>query len=182
MSNSVVITYTGRGLPQLLNDGGSKAWSLDAKRVSTKIAYLICVQNRKTGKDWAHPTADHQHAFLIGKVSGVKLIRKRQDGKPARWSVQISEYAELDIPDMWNGARNPVSYTSLAELDIDEKSLKFKAMPEIEDKDTSETLEEYHLEKEDDTEEEGITIKEAKRLLAIKYDTSIEDIKITISA
>lgn len=178
MSNSVVITYTGRGLPQILNDGGSKAWSLDAKRVSTKIDYLICVQNRKTGKDWAHPTADHQHAFLIGKVSGVNLIRKKQDGKPARWSVQISEYAELDIPDMWDGARNPVSYTSLEELDIDEKSLKFKAMPEIKDNEVSEFLEE----EDDDTEEEGITIKEAKRLLAIKYDTSIEDIKITISA
>jgi len=181
MSNSVVITYTGRGLPQLLNDGGSKAWSLDAKRVSTKTDYLICVQNRKTGKDWAHPTADHQHAFLIGKVSGVNLVRKKQDGKPARWSVQISEYAELDIPGMWDGARNPVSYTSLEKLGIDEKLLTFKAMPEIEDDEGFENLEEFHFE-EDCFEEEGITIKEAKRLLAIKYDTSIEDIKITISA
>jgi hypothetical protein len=44
-------------------------------------------------------------------------------------SSKISEYAVVDYPEAWGEWRNPVKYTTLEELGIDLKKLKFKPMP-----------------------------------------------------
>ena len=43
--------------------------------------------------------------------------------------IEISEYALVDYPETWGEWRNPVKYTTLEELGIDPKDLKFKPMP-----------------------------------------------------
>lgn len=189
MNDSAVVTFTARGKDRLVREGGSRSWVLNSKRVrNTK--YLVCVQNRDEadnhGNDWGEVSAEHKHAFLVGKIADVVLVREQKmdsNGKlkPKRWLIQISEYAEVDYPDKWDGARNPVAYSSLTELGIDEEELKFLPMPEAE----YETYCEEEIESESDssdTQDEGITIKEAKRLLATKYDVSSDDIEIVIRA
>jgi hypothetical protein len=46
-----------------------------------------------------------------------------------RFIIEISEYAVADHPEAWGEWRNPVKYTTLEELGIDLKKLKFKPMP-----------------------------------------------------
>lgn len=188
MNNSAVVTFTARGKERLLREGGSRSWVLNSKRVRN-IKYLVCVQNRSEadnhGNDWGEVSAEHKHAFFVGKISDVVLVGEQKMGsngklKPKRWLIKISEYAEIDYPDKWDGARNPVAYSSLNELGIDEGKLKFLQMPE-----TDEIYSEEEVELESGsfgTQHEGITIKEAKKLLATKYDVSVDDIEIVIRA
>lgn len=189
MNDSAVITYTARGFERTISEGGSGIWTLNARRVR-KTKYLVCVQNRGKadyhGNDWGNVSAKHKHAFLVGKISDVVLVREKKidsngKRKPQKWLIVISEYAEVDYPDMWDGARNPVAYNSLTELGINVDDLKFTKMPKV-DKNIEDLVDE-----EQDVEEycsdilsEGITIKEAKNLLAIKLDISPDDIEIII--
>ncbi|MBV6597758.1 hypothetical protein KWF09_19445, partial [Acinetobacter pittii] len=75
------------------------------------------------------------------------------------------EYADISIPNMWDGNRNPVSYSSLEEMNIDLNELKFTKLNED---NSSKTL-------------DKISIPEAKRLLANYFDVPQENISITIN-
>ena len=44
--------------------------------------------------------------------------------------IEFSEFARVDIPDIWLGDRNPVKYRRLEDLDIDFSKLKWEPMPE----------------------------------------------------
>lgn len=46
-----------------------------------------------------------------------------------RWILVFSEYAEINIPEVWPGYRNPVFYTDLEALNINVDTLEFKPMP-----------------------------------------------------
>lgn len=182
MNDMTVMTFTARGIQQILDDGGSKEWALDPKRVR-KNQYVICVQNRdpadNKGDDWGNVSAPHKVGFFIGKISGVLLVKEAKNGKPKRWLIQVSEYAEVDFPDMWSGQQNPVKYTSLTALGINESDLRFKPMPE---KCNPSLMTEIPNDNEgiNNDYQGGITIKEAKELLSVKYDTSIDNIEIII--
>jgi len=76
---------------------------------------------------------------------------------------------------MWDGARNPVAYSSLFELGIEENKLKFKKMPEV-------TIEPPKAVLEEDPFPEGITIQQAKILLSKKYEVSVDSIEVIIRA
>lgn len=90
-----------------------------------KCQYLVCTQNRH--RHGGTPEAPHGAAFLVGKVSGVEPAEPRNG---PRWLVRISEYAEIEMPEVWDGSRNPVRYTTLQNVGIDPATLDFQPVPE----------------------------------------------------
>ncbi|MFA3137585.1 hypothetical protein KWE28_18210, partial [Acinetobacter pittii] len=111
MKNKCVVVLTARGKSRILREGGSQAWRLNAHHAG-KCSYVVCVQNRN--KSWGHPEAKHHTAFLVGKISSIS--RSQEADCEGRWIINISEYADISIPNMWDGNRNPVAYSTLEEL------------------------------------------------------------------
>lgn len=122
MSDGAILVFTGRGFNTIVEEGGSQAWVLDPQR-ARRCAYIVCTQNRYGG-EWGMPESPHGSAFLVGKIDGVVPSEESED-KP-RWLVRISEYARIDVPELWDGGRNPVRYTTLQELGIDPVTLTFE--------------------------------------------------------
>ena len=120
MARTAIVVFTARSLDDILRDGGSRDWRLDADR-ARDCEYLVCTQNRRN-TDFGAPTAPHGAAFLIGRISGV--VRSSDD--QARWLIKISEYIECVVPNIWGKSghlRYPVWYTTLEHLGIDLSSL-----------------------------------------------------------
>lgn len=116
MPHTAVVTFTGKALQQILDEGGSRDWRLDADR-ARRSEFLVCTQNRHNAGFDARMVA-HGHAFLIGRISGVVPSPDRPD----RWLIKISDYVACDIPNIWGKfghLRYPVWYTTLEELGID---------------------------------------------------------------
>ena len=157
MNNNCVVVLTARGKTRILKEGGSQSWRLNAHNAG-KCNYLVCVQNRK--QSWGEPEADHHTAFLVGKISSIS--QSQEEDADGRWIINISEYADISIPNMWDGNRNPVSYSSLEEMNIDLNDLKFNKLNED---NASKTL-------------DKISIPEAKRLLANYFDVPQENISV----
>ena len=166
-----VVVLTARGITQILREGGSQAWRLDPSHAG-KYEYAVCVQNTKPS--WGTPEAKHHHAFLVGRISGVSRSPEHPE---TRWILNFDSYAEIDIPNQWDGNRNPVSYGSLKDIGIDISQLDFKPLQKV-----------FPLEPEEHVEVgcDGVGIRplslqEAKRGLAMKFGVSEEDIQITIN-
>jgi len=178
MNDSAVVVFTARGVDRLLSDGGSSSWVLNQKRAS-RCKYVVCVQNRDPADnhndDWGNVSDPHKNAFFIGKISDVVISPEWDGSRPTRWLITVSEYARIAYPDMWDGARNPVAYSSLSELGINENNLVFKKMPYTE-------IKSPEIAQEDETYPNGISISQAKILLSKKYDVSEESIEIIIRA
>ena len=87
--------------------------------------------------------------------------------------IQISEYALVDYPEKWGEWRNPVKYTTLEELGIDPKQLKFKPMPVA-------TKPPRAPAGPDRSKTGGLTIAEAKAGLALQFGVPPEAIEIVI--
>ena len=168
MKNQCVVVLTARGKSRILREGGSQAWRLNAHHAG-KCSYVVCVQNRN--KSWGQPEAKHHTAFLIGKISSIS--QSQEEGSQGRWIINISEYADISIPNVWDGNRNPVAYRTLEELNIDLENLQFNKLEQ-----EPNVLEQANKPKE---ELEKISIPEAKRLLANYFDVPQENISITIN-
>lgn len=108
-----VVVYTCRGKGRILSEGGSQAWRIDMSKAS-KHRYLVCVQNRN--QTWGQASAEHQTAFLIGKICSVE--KSMEADASDRAIIKISEYADLNVPNSWDGNRNPVAYTKLSHFGI----------------------------------------------------------------
>lgn len=169
MKNNCVVVLTARGKSRILREGGSQAWRLNAHHAG-KCDYVVCVQNRN--KSWGQPEASHHTAFLVGKISSIS--QSQEEGSEGRWIINISEYADISIPNMWHGNRNPVSYKSLEKLNIDLENLQFNKLEQ-----EPSALEETNKPKEKGLDK--ISIPEAKRLLANYFDVPQENISITIN-
>ena len=122
MSDTAIVVFAREGATAIINRGGTEAWKLDANRARA-CDYLVCVQNCRGG---GSPQAPHGAAFLVGRTSDVEKV----DGDDVRWRVRISAYAKIDIPNAWDGGRNPVRYTTLQELGIDPAPLRFEPIPQ----------------------------------------------------
>src|ERR1019366_294153 len=122
MENTVFV-FTGRSVDQMLSEGGSQAWALDAGR-ARRCAYVVCSQNRHSDTIRSG-VAPHGSAFLVAKIADVVDSPE----VPGRYNILFSEFARIAVPSLWGGWRNPVKYTSLEELGIDEARLTFEAAP-----------------------------------------------------
>jgi hypothetical protein len=123
MTDAVVV-LTARGQETILSEGGSQAWRLNEHR-TRGIEFLVCVQNRHNG-DWGGATEPHSTAFLIGRISEIAKSPERPD----RWIIKISEYAPINIPNVWQAWRYPIRYMSLEELQIDPTTLELQPLRE----------------------------------------------------
>lgn len=176
-SPSCLVVFTCRGLQRILKEGGSQAWRLSTSNAS-KTRYIICVQNRNL--EWGNASHPHGTAFLVGKISGVESLKEDSKGD-VRKIVKISEYAEIDVPDCWDGGRNPIAYMKLSDFGLELDELNFKPVP---------VLAEAHLQGDDTLiaedelpeDQEGLTIEQAKRGLAIGLGIRVEQIEILIRA
>lgn len=178
MNDSAVVVFTARGFDRLLSDGGSGSWVLSEKR-ALRCKYVVCVQNRDPAdnhnNDWGDVSEPHKNAFFIGRISDVVVSPEWDGTRPTRWLIRVSEYAKVEYPNMWDGARNPVAYSSLSDLGIDESVLNFNKMPDVDVKSPE-------IASEDEPYPDGLSIQQAKILLSKKYEVSVESIEIIIRA
>lgn len=176
MANTNCITVlTARGINEILSTGGSQAWRLDASHAA-KHEYLVCVQNSKA--DWGTQEAKHHHAFMVGRISVVS----RAPENPHRWIINIDSYAEIDLPEQWDGNRNPVSYRNLEDIGIEPGKLEFKAVPKLSPTNViiGKAGDEYEEVEEEQESVKPLTLKEAKAGLALYFGVNEENIQITI--
>ncbi|GAB1622381.1 hypothetical protein AAOGI_24310 [Agarivorans albus] len=164
MKKNIALTFTARGAERILREGGSGAWTADPLRVSDSVEYVICCQNtnsQRKGDDWGEISHKHGQAFMVGKLSEVVLVTKDPDEKK-RYRFMFSEYAEIEVDNMWKGERFPVRYLSEKDLPFDIHLLEFKPLPKFKPTD------------------QVFTLGEAKEALAKVNDISKSLVKILL--
>lgn len=127
-AEDTIVVFTARSPDRIVREGGSQAWVLNASRAKN-CTWLVCTQNRHNADhEFSDATEPHGAGFLLGKISAIRKSQEPGDGD--RWQIAISEFARIDRPDLWDHGRNPVRYTSLAELGLDPSAVQFEPMPE----------------------------------------------------
>jgi hypothetical protein len=162
LPHPAIAVFTSKSLETLLAHGGSGPWVGAEQRVQQQ-EYLVCVRKEKPG------TASHGAAFLVGKISAVRKHGFDRRGQQ-RWFFEISEFAIPKHQGRWEW-RNPVRYTTLEELEIELKKLKFQPAPPA-------TLSLPMPQAGSDVK--PLTIAEAKAGLAGKFGVSPDAIDIHI--
>lgn len=164
-----IVVFTARSPERIIREGGSQAWVLNPVRAK-QAKWLVCTQNRHhPDHGFSDATEPHGTAFLVGKISGIVPSPE----SPDRWMIEISEYARINMPSVWQG-RNPVRYTHLLEVVFtDIRGLKFQAMPERE---AAKPVEQ----RAEPASSNGLTIAEAKKALALTFGVKPEAVEITI--
>jgi hypothetical protein len=127
---------------------------------------VVLCQNAHS--DWGDGKEPHGKAFMVGQVDDVVPSTETE----GRWLVTFSAYALIDKPETWGGWRNPVRYTTLEELGIDESELKFEPMPPV----AIEAAAEPAPRKPGN----GLTIAQAKEGLAQTFGVAPNAVEITI--
>jgi hypothetical protein len=170
MANKAIILFTYKSLDNIVSrGGGSGNWKL--KRINAlQCPYAVLARNAHDKR--VEDTKPHRTGFLVGRVSDV--VPSPESG---RWIVKFSEYAEIDMPELWPGERNPVAYGTLEDLGIKLPNLKFKPMPAgPKDKPDVATSQQSPLTSPPAT----LTIAEARIALAATFGVKPEAIEITI--
>ena len=169
MPHSAIAVFTANSRDEILAVGGSAAWVV-AEKQARRREFLVCIRNARD-VDF-HDHEPHGTAFLVGRISGLEPHGHDKKGMQ-RWIIKISEYAVVDYPEKWGEWRNPVKYTTLEELGIDPKKLKFKPMPTPTKFLTAPAP-------PDRSKTGALTIAEAKAGLALQFGVSPEAIEILI--
>jgi hypothetical protein len=161
-----IVTFTSRSLEEILETGGSQEWKLSRKN-ARNATYLVCARNRHGSLgDGPEP---HKSGFLVGKISGLAPGAIH----PERFLVQISEWAPIEVPDLWDFGRNPVHYADVEDLGIDLESLDWQQMPERSTPEARPAIV---------APVKRLTIEQAKRGLAATFGVAVDAIEITIRA
>jgi hypothetical protein len=155
-----VVVLTGKNLERIFLEGGSGDWRANINTIAN-CKYIVAVANSKSPHFDKHSIEMHQHAFLVGKVTGTFKLNDRI-------VIEFDEYAIVDIPNAWNGQRNPVRYTDISELGIYPDQLDWKAFPKD------------NVKKNNDVK--PLTIEDAKNGIAKMLGISPDCIEITIRA
>jgi hypothetical protein len=165
MSNKASVFFTAKSIGRILHEGGTSSWRLDRNH-ARQCPFAVCTRNAHA--DWVEGQEAHRSAFLVGRVKDVVSSPKEED----RFLIQFSEYALVNIPDVWKGDRNPVKYSTLEEIGIDPSKLKWESMPEpiaIPESESPKT-----------TQVGALTMAEAKKGLSLTFGVAPEAIEITI--
>jgi hypothetical protein len=167
--HSAIAVFTANSRDEILAVGGSAAWVV-AEKQARRRQFLVCIRNARD-VDF-HDHEPHGTAFLVGRISELKPHGIDKKGMQ-RFIIEMSEYAVIDHPEAWGEWRNPVKYTTLEELGIDPKKLKFKPMPE-----RTKVLPPPPSPERSKTG--ALTIAEAKAGLALQFGVPPESIEILI--
>ena len=176
MSEQIAVVFTAKSIERITEEGGTAAWRLNRNH-ARRCSFVVCTRNAHA--DWVEGPEPHRSAFLIGRVSGVVPCRPTPENAEApnnRFLIQFSEFARIEIPDFWEGDRNPITYRSLEDLPLDLSTLKWEAMPEpnTASADSIETVNVQTL------HGQALTMAEAKRGLALSFGVAPDAIEITI--
>jgi hypothetical protein len=167
MAEEVIAFLTYKSVETCLSVGGTQSWALDRAH-AMQCPYAVLCRNGK------HPDVEdnkpHRTAFMIGRVLDVVPATE----SPRRWLITFSEYAEIDLPNVWKGGRNPVSYTTLEDLGVTLDGVTFKPMPQ--EGGPSAQPERHPLPLPPTT----LTIADAKKALAATFGVKPEAVEITI--
>jgi hypothetical protein len=172
MSDKAAVVFTAKSVERILREGGTSSWRLDRNN-ARRCDYAVCTRNAHA--DWVEGTESHHSAFLIGKIRDVVPCTPTPENNESpknRYLIQFSEFARVNIADVWKGDRNPVKYATLAELGIDASKLKWETMPE-------------HAPSTITTPATRsgpmpLTMAEAKKGLALTFGVTPEAIEITV--
>ena len=181
MSKEVAVVFTGRSIERILAEGGTSAWRLDPNR-TRRCEFVVCTRNARghwDQGDWGEGTEAHRAAFLIGKVQKVvpnTAPPENNESPNNRYLIQFSEFARVNIPNVWTGDRNPVKYRSVDDLGIDFSKLKWEQMPEPD----SASAPVYEASPVSQNGAKPLTMAEAKKGLALTFNVPPEAIEITI--
>jgi hypothetical protein len=165
MAHPALAVFTGNSVDEILAVGGSASWVLNEKHAKRQ-RYLVCIRNSQAVDFSNHEP--HGAAFLVGLIKDLRHVGHDAKGLK-RWTVEISEYAPVLCKAAWKEWRNPVKYTTLEELGIDPKGLKFQPMPAPTKAETAAP-----------PTVRPLTIAEAKRGLALQFGVPMESIDILI--
>jgi hypothetical protein len=161
--NTIAVS-TADSKEAILAANNSAAWTLNFEKWHSKLRYLVCLQ--KEGRQ--------RRAFLVCKISAVRLRPDPRDPRP-RYIIEFDEYAEppADTP-LIAGSQYPVRFGRPETFKVKLGELSFQKAPR-------KTLDySYSARAPAAREEAGITISEAKRLLAIGLGVREDQIEITI--
>ncbi|HEU5341667.1 hypothetical protein [Edaphobacter sp.] len=182
--SEIAVVFTARSIERILAEGGTSAWRLDPNR-TCRCEFVVCTRNahgRWDQGDWGVGPEPHHAAFVIGKIQKVvPSTAPPENGESAksRYLIQFSEFARVNIPNVWKGDRNPVKYMSLENLDIDFSKLKWESLPEPTNALTLVTETTSVLSAPKATFG-ALTMAEAKKGLALTFNVPPEAIEITI--
>jgi hypothetical protein len=179
-TEDTVVVFTARSPDRLLKEGGSQAWVLNPARAK-RCKWLVCTQNQfNPDHEFSDATEPHGTGFLLAKIAGV--VRSRERPSEKRWLIEIGEYARINVPNLWDHGRNPVRYTSLADLGVDVDDLKFQAL--LTERGAQRATDRPNGASDAFSEKScgdaALTIAAAKRGLALTYGVPPDCIEITI--
>jgi hypothetical protein len=166
---SAIAVFSGKSKEHIFRDGGTQSWRLVQANAAKQQFVVIC----RSGVGWAEGPEERGSAFLIGRIAGVQPSKE----DPGRFLIRISEYADVSVPSVWKGWRNPVKYTTLEELGISPNSLTFKPMPQPAQTESEGVLRD---ERPSTRTSLSLSISEAKAALSRHYQVSVDAIEITI--
>ena len=169
MPHSAIAVFTANSRDEILKVGGSASWVV-AEKQARRREFLVCIRNARDVDFPGHEP--HGTAFLVGRIKKLKAHGIDRKGMQ-RFIIEISEYDVVDYPGAWGAWRNPVKYTTLEELGIDLKKLKFKPMP-------APTKVLTPPPPPDRSKPGALTITEAKAGLALQFGVPPEAIEILI--
>jgi len=169
MPADTAVVFTAKSIDTILREGGTSSWRLDPAH-ARRCTYVVCTRNANA--DWVEGSEEHQSAFIVGKVKDVVSAPWHK----GRYLIRFSEYALLNRPEVWQGDRNPVRYSSIDELGIDPSALEWRPMPEAEPSSHSEAVTKSPI------PPGALTISDAKKGLALLFGVSQDAIEITIRA
>lgn len=165
MENDVVALFTTKSVQACLDVGGTQSWALNPDNAK-KCRYAVLCRN--PAADWGGKEL-RRAAFMIGRISPVVPSTE----KVGRWMLTFDEYAIIEKADVWKDWRNPVRYTTLAELGISLAEIKFRPMPK-------KTMEAEAISISKTGTASKIDIDTARRGIAAYYNVSPEAVEITI--
>ena len=171
---TAVVVFEGNPTETILREGGSFSWVLN-REVAKQCDYLICCRS------FTRDSELKDSAFLIGKISAV--VPSPEETAKKRWMIEFSEYALVNIPDVWKRWQNPVHYFRYEEIKELEEKLG-KSLDELNFQPVMKAKGEPKPEAEPELERDvkPLTIKEAKIGLAKFFGVDVNDIEIIIRA
>lgn len=174
MLQEAAVVFTAKSIERILEEGGTSSWRLDRNH-ARHCVFAVCTRNAHA--NWVEGPEAHHAAFVVGKIRDVvpcPPTPENNEGAKNRYLIQFSEFARVNIQDVWKGDRNPVKYTTLENLGIDPATLQWEVMPEPAN--VSKGVGQISS----PGRPQPLTMAEAKRGLALTFNVAPEAIEITI--
>src|SRR5689334_4812454 len=118
MNNDTLTVFTAKSIERLLREGGTSSWRLNPAH-ARRCTFVVCTRN--TRAHWGDGDEPHGSAFLVARIGDVvqcEATAENDESEEDRFLIRFTEFARINIPNVWNGQHNPVRYTTLEELGI----------------------------------------------------------------